>query len=185
VRVEDLFADARAAKTAPPAAGAMAAPAPATASPVVMSGNDAFDVDQRLEMFRAGDTAGALRELKAWVDAHPKDRATRQKIGATVAERAKELEQKNQREGALNLYEQALALRGEPQPEWSARVVALRKAVGADYYNDGVKLMRTDLNGAIRAFETSVKYDPQNANAQGRLREAKAARDKLSRMPAK
>lgn len=185
VRVEDLFADARAAKVAPAAPGAMAAPATPAVAPVVMGGNDAFDVDQRLEMFRAGDTTGALRELKAWVDAHPKDRATRQRIGATVAERAKELDGKGQRESALNLYEQALVLRGEPQAEWSARVVALKKAVGGDYYNDGVKLMRTDLNGAIRAFETSVRYDPQNANAQSRLRDAKAARDKLSRMPAK
>ena len=185
VRVEDLFADARAAKVAPAAPGAMAAPVTTAPAPVVMGGNDAFDLDQRLEMFRAGDTAGALRELKAWVDAHPKDRAARQRIGATVAERAKELEGKNQRESALNLYEQALVLRGEPQPEWSTRIVALKKAVGADYYNDGVKLMRTDLNGAIRAFETSVRYDPQNANAQNRLRDAKAARDKLSRIPAK
>ena len=76
-------------------------------------------------------------------------------------------------------------LRGEPMAEWTAKVAALKKAVGNDYYNDGVKLMRTDLNGAIKAFETSVRYDPQNINAQNRLRDAKAARDKLARMPAK
>ena len=61
------------------------------------------------------------------------------RIGAAVAERAKELEGKGQREAALGLYEQALSLRGEPQPEWSARVAALRKSVAADYYNEGVK----------------------------------------------
>ena len=181
VRVEDLFADARAAKAAPPA-GYGAAPAPAAAA---TGGIDAYDLDQRIEMFRAGDTATALRELKAWVDAHPKDRAGRQRIGAAVAERAKELEGKGQREAALGLYEQALSLRGEPQSEWSARVAALRKSVAADYYNEGVKAMRTDLNGAVRSLETAVKLDPQNANAANRLREAKAARDKLSRMPAK
>jgi tetratricopeptide (TPR) repeat protein len=172
IRVEDLFADARA---APPAA----------AAPAAAPGNDAYDVDQRLAMLSAGDTAGALRELKAWVDAHPKDRASRQRIGAAVAERARELDGKGQREAALGMYEQALALRGEPQAEWSARVAALRKSVGAEYYSDGVRLMRTDLNGAIKAFETSVRYDPQNANAQSRLRDAKAARAKLSRIPAR
>ena len=184
VRVEDLFADARAAKVAPPAAGAPAASAPMAPAPVV-AGNDAFDIDQRLAMLSAGDTAGALRELKAWVDAHPRDRASRQRIGAAVAERAKELEGRGQREQALALYEQALVLRGEPMAEWTAKIASLKKAVGGDYYNDGVKLMRTDLNGAIKAFETSVKYDPLNANAQSRLRDAKAAQSKLSRMPAK
>jgi tetratricopeptide (TPR) repeat protein len=179
VRVEDLFADARAAKVAPPAASAPTSPAP------VVAGNDAFDLDQRLAMLSAGDTAGALRELKAWVDAHPRDRVSRQRIGAAVAERAKELEGRGQREQALALYEQALVLRGEPMAEWTAKVASLKKAVGGDYYNDGVKLMRTDLNGAIKAFETSVRYDPLNANAQSRLRDAKAAQSKLSRMPAK
>jgi len=177
VRVEDLFADGRAAR--PAASAAAMAPAP------VVAGNDAFDIDQRLAMLSAGDTAGALRELKAWVDAHPRDRASRQRIGAAVAERAKEVERAGQREQALNLYEQALVLRGEPMGEWSARVTALKKAVGSEYYNDGVKLMRSDLNGAIKAFETSVRYDPQNANAQTRLRDAKAAREKFSKIPAK
>ena len=178
VRVEDLFADARAARAASPGGNA-AASANATAA-----AND-YELDQRIEMLRAGDSATALRELKAWVDAHPKDRAGRQRIGAAVAERAKEAEGKGQRETALGLYEQALALRGEPQAEWSSRIAALRKSVANDYYNDGVRLMRIDLDGAVVALEKAVKLDPRNANAANRLREAKAARDKLSRMPAK
>ena len=142
-------------------------------------------LERRADVIRPGDSVTALRELKAWVDAHPKDRAGRQRIGAAVAERAKEAEGKGQRETALGLYEQALALRGEPQAEWSARIAALRKSVANDYYTDGVRLMRTDLDGAVVALEKAVKLDPRNANAANRLREAKAARDKLSRMPAK
>jgi tetratricopeptide (TPR) repeat protein len=190
VNVQDMFAEARAAKSAgaPPSApaGSAASPSPAAAAAAsAAAASDAIELDQRLEMFRAGDTTGALRELKAWVDAHPKDRASRQKVAAAVAERAKEFEGKQQREAALGLYEQALVLRAEPQPEWSAKVAALKKQVSADYYGSGMKLMRTDLNGAVKAFEASVKLDPQNANAQRGLREATAARDKLSRMPAK
>ena len=181
VRVEDLFADARAARAAPPAGYAAAPAAAASATGVA---ND-YDLEQRIEMLRAGDSATALRELKAWVDAHPKDRAGRQRVGAAVAERAKELEARGQREAALGLYEQALALRGEPQAEWSSRIASLRKSVASDYYNEGVKLMRTDLDGSVAALEKAVRLDPQNANAANRLREAKAARDKLSRMPGK
>ncbi|GMU70732.1 MAG: hypothetical protein AMXMBFR42_01990 [Burkholderiales bacterium] len=155
------------------------------AAPVATPANDSVELDQRLEMFRAGDTAGALREIKAWVDAHPRDRASRQRAGAVVAERAKDLDGKGQREAALGLYEQALVLRGEPQAEWSARIAALRRQLSAEYYARGTRLMRSDLAGAVRAFEQAVRYDPQNANAQRSLREATAARDKLSRIPAK
>lgn len=181
VNVQEMIAEARASKPA----GAAASPGPAATAAAAASPGDAIELDQRLEMFRAGDTTGALREIKAWVDAHPKDRASRQKAAAAVADRAKELEGKQQREAALGLYEQALLLRGEPQAEWSAKVAALKKQVSADYYASGMKLMRTDLNGAVKAFEASVKLDPQNANAQRGLRDATAARDKMSRMPAK
>lgn len=186
VNVHDMFAEARAAKPAPAAAASAPAAAAASASAAQAAptpASDVIELDQRLEMFRAGDTAGALREIKAWVDAHPKDRAQRQRAAAAVAERAKELEGKQQRESALGLYEQALALRGEPQAEWSARIAALKKQLSADYYASGMRLMRTDLNGAVKAFETSVKYDPQNANAQRGLRDATTARDKFSKMP--
>lgn len=181
VRVEDLFADARAARAAP-AAGAAGTGAPSAPGP---DARDVYDIDQRLEMLRAGDTAGALRELKVWVDAHPRDRTARQRIGAAVADKAKETEGKGQRDAAIGLYEQALVLRGEPQPDWSNRIGALKKAVSEDAYNEGVKLMRTDLPGAIRSFEAALRADPQNSRAGTRLREAKAAQEKLSRMPAK
>ncbi|MFO1284354.1 MAG: hypothetical protein U1F51_18190 [Burkholderiales bacterium] len=185
VRVEDLFADARAARVAPAATAAGAAGAAGAAAAPAPDARDIYDIDQRLEMLRAGDTAGALRELKAWVDTHPRDRTARQRIGAAVADKAKETEGKGQRDAAIGLYEQALALRGEPQVDWSNRIAALKKAVGEDAYNEGVKLMRTDLPGAIRSFEAALRADPQNTRAATRLREAKAAQEKLSRMPAK
>jgi len=192
VRVEDLFAEARAAWAAPaPAAGsappAAAAPRSATAAPAAAAADprEGYDLDMRIEMMRAGDTTSALRELKAWVDAHPRDRAARQRIGAAVAERAKDAESRGQRAQALTLYEQALALRGEPMAEWTSRIAALKKAASDEYYNEGVKLMRTDLPAAIGKFEAALKVDPQHTNAALRLREAKTMQDRLSRVPAK
>jgi tetratricopeptide (TPR) repeat protein len=172
VRVEELVGERGAARAA---LGAAAATDP----------RDAYDLDIRLELLRAGDTTSALRELKAWVDAHPRDRTARQRIGAAVAERAKEAENRGQGAQALALYEQALALRGEPMPEWSARIAALRKHASGDFYAEGVKLMRTDLAGAIGKFEAALKADPQHTLAAARLREAKAMQDKLSKVPAK
>ena len=82
-------------------------------------------------MLRAGDVNGGLRDLKAYVDANPGNRAARQRIGTAVADRARELQSKGSREQALALYEQAVALRGEATPEWTAQMqVAAQGAVG-------------------------------------------------------
>ncbi len=70
-----------------------AAPARTTAS----AASDAYDLEQPLEMFKAGDTAGGLRDLKAYVEANPTDKAARNRIGAAVYERARELEEQGSR----------------------------------------------------------------------------------------
>lgn len=141
---------------------------------------DGFDVEQAIEMFRAGDASGGLRDLKTYVEANPGNRAVRQRIGMLVADRARELEIQGAREEALNLYEQASALRGDPSGPWVARIPPLRKALAQDYYEKGSRAFRTNLPQAITFLETSLRYDPGNTQAAVKLKEAKAARDKLN-----
>jgi tetratricopeptide (TPR) repeat protein len=139
----------------------------------------AYDLEQPLEMLRAGDVNGGLRELKAYVDANPGNRAARQKIGNAVADRARELQNKGSREQAFALYEQAVALRGDSTPEWSKEMQSLRKSLSDEYYSNGERAYRTDVALAIKQWETSLRYDPQNLKAANRLRDARAAQEKL------
>lgn len=144
--------------------------------------NESNDLDQRIEIMRAGDLNTGLRELRSWVDAHPGDRGSRQRIGTAVAEKARELESKAQREAALGLYEQAGSLAGAVAPEWASRAQGLRKALGEQYYAEGMKVYRTDLAAAIRYFENGARHDPSNTNLQLKLREAKLAQQKLEKI---
>ena len=64
--------------------------------------NDGFDIEQALEMLRAGDASSGLRDLRAFVDANPGNRAARQRIGNAVADRARELEDQGAREQAVD-----------------------------------------------------------------------------------
>ncbi len=143
---------------------------------------DGFDVDQAIEMFRAGDSTGGLRDLKAYVDANPGNRAVRQRIATVVADRARELENSGQREQALNLYEQASTLRGDAGGAWSARLPALRRELSLEYFEKGMRAFRTDLGQAVTFFQASVRYDPANAQAAAKLKEAQAARAKLDKI---
>ena len=145
-----------------------------------------YDLEQPLEMLRAGDVNGGLRELHVYVDANPGNRAARQRIGNAVADRARDLASKGSREQAYMLYEQAVALRGETTPEWTAQMQALRKALSDEYYSNGERAYRTDVALAIKQWETSLRYDPQNLRASARLRDARAAQEKLKNIaPAK
>ncbi len=80
------------------------------------------------------------------------------------------------------LYEQAIALRGDASAPWAARVPPLKKALSQDYLDKGTRAYRTNIAQAITFFETSVKYDPANTQAALKLKDAKAARDKLDKI---
>ncbi|MFO1324287.1 MAG: hypothetical protein U1F15_09495 [Burkholderiales bacterium] len=146
------------------------------------SDGDGFDVEQAIEMFRAGDAAGGLRDLKAYVDANPTNRTMRQRIGTVVAERARELEDQGSREQALALYEQASALRGDGGGPWVARIAPLKKTLSQEYFDKGSRVFRSNLAQSIAFLETSVRYDPTNAQAAAKLKDAKVARDKLEKI---
>ncbi len=163
-----------------PAQAAHNAMRPAPAATASKDAALAYEVEQRIELFQAGDTAGGLRELRAYVDANPHDRSARVRIGTAVFDRARELEGRKEREQALTLYEAAVALRGDTPAAWNARIVSLRKALSSEYYDRGTRAMRTDLAAAITALETSVRYDPANARAAARLAEARIVQARLN-----
>lgn len=160
------------------AANGQANPAPRGPS---VAPSDGYDLGQPLEMFKAGDTEGGLRDLKRYVDANPNDRAGRVKIGGVVYDRALETEQKGSKEQALLFFDQAVALRGDAAPGWSAHILGLRKALSDDYYQKGIVLFPTDPAKAIKLWETSLRYDPQNAKAAARLKDARPAQDKAKK----
>jgi len=159
-------------------AAARPAQGPAAAN---AEGAESYDLDQPIEMFKAGDINGGLRDFRAFVDANPRNDAARQRIASVVYDRGVEAEQKGAQEQALMLVDQAVSLRGKAVPEWTARAQALRKAISADYYERGVQASRSDLAGAIKLWEASIKYDPQNRLAQAKLAEARNGQGKPKR----
>jgi tetratricopeptide (TPR) repeat protein len=136
---------------------------------------DAYDLEQPLEMLAAGDVDGGLRDLHQFVDAHSNDRAVRNQIGNAVYERARELETQGEREQALRLYEEAVSLRGAAAAGWNNRIRSLKKSLGDEYYEKGVKAYPTDPSLAVKAWETSLRYDPQNTKSAARLKDARVA----------
>jgi tetratricopeptide (TPR) repeat protein len=112
-----------------------------------------------------------------------RETAPRGRRSARGGRRARELQAKGSREQAYQLYEQAIALRGDSTPEWNAQMQALRRALSDEYYSSGERAYRTDVALAIKQWETSLRYDPQNLKASTRLRDARAAQEKLKGLP--
>ena len=157
-------------------------PKVARAAPRPADPGQAYDLEQRLEPFKAGDTAGGLKELRRYVDAYPQDKAARQRISSAVYERARELEGQGAKERALALYEEACTLRGERPAEWNAHIQTLRRTLAAEYYQKGARAYANDIALAIRSWEACLRFEPQHVNAALRLEEARRLQSKLQRI---
>lgn len=144
--------------------------------------NGGADLEQRIELVRSSDASIALREARAWAEANPGDRAGRARLAAALAERARDLEAKGQREWALPLYDQAFTMGGAAQGEAGKRAAALRRALADEAYLEGMRARSKDLVAAIKHWETALRYDPQHPRAADRLREARAAQQKLEKL---
>jgi tetratricopeptide (TPR) repeat protein len=142
-----------------------------------------YDLEQGLELLRTGDAGNALAELRRIVERAPApaQKALRQRIADEAQQRAARTEAAGEREQALSLYEQAIALRGDVPPGWRSRVLALKKALAAESYEKGQRAYPTDLAQAIRHWETSLRYEP-NPALELRLQEARRVYRRLQQI---
>lgn len=142
----------------------------------------AYDLEQTIEMFTAGDAQGGLRELQRYIGANPGDKAGRRRIADVVFEQGQKLDTATTRERAVTMYEQAIKFRDEAVPAWNVRLAASRKALANDHYEYGMRAYRGDLDRAIRHWEACLRFDPQHANCSLRLKEAKSFQSQLERI---
>lgn len=94
-----------------------------------------------------------------------------------------ESKQKQKRpEEAIEYYEDAItvaALKGKRLPSIRNKKDELSEVIASRYFNIANKVFRTDLDEAIKNFELSLKYQPNNTKARQLMQRAKKIRHNL------
>lgn len=138
-----------------------------------------YDIEQSLELLRAGDSAVALGELRRYVSTNPRDRALRERIAGALYSRAQELEKQGKGFAAAEMYAEAIKAHSVPPRDWSTRLSRLKARLAAEEYESGVRLMSSDIAAAIRHFEATLRLAPNHTQAQLQLDRAQKMQQKL------
>jgi tetratricopeptide (TPR) repeat protein len=138
-----------------------------------------FDLEQSLELLRAGDTTGALPELRRYVAANRGDRAARARIASAVYAQAQRLEGQGSFEAAVGMYAEAIGMHAAAPREWSSQLGALKMRLAGAEYEKGVRLLATDVGAAIPHFEAALRFAPDHTQAQLQLQRARKIQQNL------
>lgn len=138
-----------------------------------------FDVEQSLELLRAGDAKVALGELRRYAAANPRDRVARERIAMAVRAQAQQSERQGDAAAAVSMYAEAIRLHASPPREWVVQLAQLKARLAAGEYEKGVRLMATDIAAAITHFEAALRYAPEHTQAQLRLERARKMQQNL------
>ena len=94
-------------------------------------------------------------------------------------------QQQKRPEEAIEYYQQALsvaAIKNKRLPEIQNKKDELSKLIANRYLNIANKVFRTDLDEAIKNFELSLKYQPNNTKARQLMQRAKKIRHNLMKI---
>lgn len=138
-----------------------------------------YEVEQSLELLRAGDSAVALAELRRYVSANPGDRVLRERIAGTLYSRAQELERQEGGGAAVAMYGEAVRIHSSPPQAWTVHLSQLKMRLAGQEYEKGVRLMTTNVAAAITHFEAALRLSPNHAQAQLQLQRARKMQQKL------
>jgi tetratricopeptide (TPR) repeat protein len=131
------------------------------------------ELESAVMLLHQGDYAVSVQKLQDYLRRHPQDELARKTLRDAYAGLGKEQLDQGRTQDALSYLEKAQQIKQPRAPGASPAVQSLRKDLAQDYYEQGVRIQRSDLSGAIRLWEQALQYDPDHTQAQRRLKQAR------------
>ncbi len=121
-----------------------------------------------------------MQTLETYVRKNPHDDLGRRTLQDAYVDLARQRTKEGKKEDALAYLEKAHGLRdNKSNPESTRAIQSLRKEMGEDYYQQGLRAQATNLSEAIRLWEKTLKYDPEHVQAARQLERARKMEQNL------
>jgi tetratricopeptide (TPR) repeat protein len=128
-----------------------------------------YDLEEVLDLLRAGDATAALTALRQDAAADGQNRVQRQRIAEALYSQAQQRERQGEAAAAADLYSEAIRTHPAAPRDWLRKYDSFKRHRADAEYDLGVRAMATDINAAIKHFEAALHYVPDHARAQLRL----------------
>jgi len=144
---------------------------------------DRQELDTGVMLLHQGDYSASVQALQSYLKRDPQDEMGKRALREAYAALGKQRIEQGKKEEGVGYLEKARATKSNGGADLDSTVQAARKDLAQDYYEQGLRMQRTDLDAAIRLWERSLQYDPGNAQARLRLDQARRMQQNLQSIP--
>jgi tetratricopeptide (TPR) repeat protein len=141
------------------------------------------ELDMAVMLFHQGDYGASVQSLQAYLKRYPQDEIGKRALRDAYAALGKQRIEQGKKEEGVSYLEKARATKSSGSADLDGTVQAARKDLAQDYYEQGLRVQRTDLEAAIRLWERALEYDPGHAQAKLRLAQGRRMQQSLQSLP--
>jgi hypothetical protein len=145
------------------------------------TGGNAASLEQQLEnLYARKDYTGMLALSDSTLTAS-NSQTSKLLRNAHIA-LADQAENKGRTEAALEHVQSAMILKPLPNDPLVDRSLSLRNKLSQQWYQEGSRLMKTDIAKAVEALQKSLTYNPYNNNAKRKMLQAETLQRNLKKI---
>ncbi len=141
------------------------------------------ELDTGVMLFHQGDYSASVQSLQAYLKRYPQDDAGKRALWDAYLALAKQRLDQGRKEEAFGYLDKARAIKPAGKTGSASGGEAVLKEAAQSYYEQGLRLQRTDIDAAINAWQRALELDPGHAQAQLRLDQAQRLRQSLQALP--
>ena len=155
----------------------------ATRAPRAPYSSDRQEIDAAVLLLHQGDFDASLQTVQNYLKRYPNDDMGKRTLRDAYAALGKQRIEQGKKEEGVRYLEKARAIKSAGSADLDSTVQAARKDLAQDYYEQGLRMQRTDLGAAIRLWERSLEYDPRHAQARLQVEQAQRVQRSLKSIP--
>jgi len=134
------------------------------------------------ELFNKKDWRGSIRELNKYLPTNPSDNQTIKHLTTAHVNLSKVFEDRGHLEPAIQHIEDVIALSNYNRSFYQPKLKHLKQKLSANYYIEGIKVYRDNIDQAISYWQRAIETNPENEKARLRLKKAEKMKNKLKKI---
>jgi len=139
-------------------------------------------LEMGINLYNRNDWSGSIREIRKYLAIIENDQKAKKYVANAHTKLSNTYETRGHLEPALQHLEDSMMYSERVTEKQQKRLETLKHQIAENYYANGIKAYRENINQAISFWERAIKYNPNHFKAQNRLTKARQIQVNLQKI---